>query len=164
MRTERGSELLSKDARSPSLFIYAVIDLASAPELSPVIMGQQWFQAQPLFTPETPIEVLSVGPWLSNTAHLPDLMPILDAYDEGVPWGFLVHASIDIVSLRRTLRRFNTVEIPNPRRTVLFRYWDPRVMATFLQVATRQQKTLLFEFIDRIEGPKGSFDARYDDI
>lgn len=127
--------------------------------MSPVVTGQQWFEAQPLFTPDSPIDVLAVGPWLANTAHLPDLLPLLEGLAEDVPWGFLVHTSIDIVSLRRVLRRFNAVEILGPRRTVLFRYWDPRVMATFLGVATRQQKSLLFEFIDRIEGPRGSFDV-----
>lgn len=154
---------LPQGKRSPSLFTYAVIDLAIAPEASPVVTGRQWYEAQPLFTPDTPIEVLAVGPWLANTAHLPELMPLLDGFESDLPWGYLVHASIDIVSLRRAFRRFNMVEIPDPRRMALFRYWDPRVMATFLDIATREQKTLLFEFIDRIEGPNGSFEAWYHD-
>ena len=108
-----------------------------------------------------PVELLAVGPWLADLARLPELRTAIGKLDGNAPWGYSVHASIDIVSLRHTLRRFNLVEMPEPRRTVLFRYWDPRVMRMFLEIATREQRALLFEFIDRIEGPGGKFDAWY---
>ena len=121
-----------------------------------MVTGRLSFEARPLFSPEVPFDLLAVGPWLANTAHLPLVEMGCDT-----PWGYFVHASIDIASLRYALLRFNLVELPNPRRTVLFRYWDPRVMKMFLEVATRDQRALLFEFIDRIEGPAGTFEAWY---
>ena len=124
-----------------------------------MVTGRLSFEARPLFSPEVPFDLLAVGPWLANTAHLPELRTTLVEMGCDTPWGYFVHASIDIASLRYALLRFNLVELPNPRRTVLFRYWDPRVMKMFLEVATRDQRALLFEFIDRIEGPAGTFEA-----
>lgn len=147
--------------RRPSLFTYAVIDLASAPELASIVTGRLGFEARPLFAQDMPVEVLAVGPWLADLAQVRDLRTAIDCLDGNVPWGYFVHTSVDIVSLRHTLRRFNLVELPNPRRNVLFRYWDPRVMKLFLEIATREQRLLLFEFIERIEGLEGKLDAWY---
>lgn len=141
------------------LFRYAVVDLASAPQLVPIVMGRLSAEAQPLLSPDFDRRILEVGPWLVDTAKVPELEPATETICPGVPWGYFVATSIDIVSLRRALRRYNVVELPDPEREVLFRYWDPRVMKVFLQIATRTQKRLLFEFIDRIESPYAGFDV-----
>lgn len=141
-------------------FRYAVVDLAAAPHLAPRVMGRLASDAQPLFAPTLAVEVLTVGPWIVDLRRVPELEPAINAQYAQAPWGFFVEASVDIVSLRRVLRRFNYVEIPAKAQPVLFRYWDPRVMQGFLKIATRAQLTFLFEFIDRLEGAAGLFDEK----
>ena len=123
-------------------------------------MGRMAEQAQPLFSPKLDIEILSVGPWIVNTMRVPELEETIDAKYANVPWGYFIDTTVDIVSLRRALRRYNYVEVPTQTNPVLFRYWDPRVMENFLKIATREQLRVLFEFIERFEGPPGTFDVK----
>lgn len=139
---------------------YAVIDLAAAPDLSKIVMGRLSQDAQPLFAPTLDVDILSVGPWITNVARIPELEPAIDAQYSSAPWGYFVETTVDIVSLRRAFRRYNYVKIPDREAPVLFRYWDPRVMRSFLSVATKEQFTVLFEFIDRLEGPAGMFNIK----
>jgi len=150
----------SEDASTVQSFRYAVIDLAVADQMRPKVLGRLRTEAETLFARNASRKVLEVGPWLVRLSQAPDIQRSLDALDPELPWGYYVYAAIDIVSLRQTLRRFNLVRLPEDGQEVLFRYWDPRVMRVFLQVANRDQRDKLFEFIDRIEAPDGSFDHR----
>ena len=138
-------------------FRYAVVDLAAAPALAPHVMGRLSQEAQTLFAPNMHVNILRVGPWLARLERVPELEAAIDALPPDTPWGYVLETSIDIVSLRRALRRYNYVRVPNQPKPVLFRYWDPRVMKTFISVATREQRDVLFEFINRIEGPGGLY-------
>lgn len=131
---------------------YAVVDLASAPKLRPIVMGRLAHEAQPLFSPKLDIRVLQVGPWLVDVARVPEFELAVDEQYTDAPWGYYVATSVDIVSLRRALRRYNYVQIPGYEEPVLFRYWDPRVMGVFIDVASRLQSTVLFEFLEEIDG------------
>ena len=82
-------------------FRYAVVDLASAPGLGKIVMGRLSREAQPLFAPDLAFDILAAGPWLADLNRLPELEPAIDAGFKGVPWGFYVETSGDIVSLRR---------------------------------------------------------------
>lgn len=139
---------------------FAVIDLAAAPLMGKHVMGRMAQDARPLFSPTLDVQVLAVGPWIVNLNRVPDFEPNVDALYADAPWGYFLETTVDIVSLRRALRRYNYVKIPTYQEPVLFRYWDPRVMGNFLNVANRLQRQVLFEFIDRIEGPAGEFDAK----
>jgi len=143
--------------RQKSLFRYAIIDLAAAPSLAPHVMGRLQADTMTLFARHLPAAVRSVGPWVVNIAKVARLEAAIDHLDCGQYWGYYVHSSIDIVSLRHTLRKLNLVNIPESERPVLFRYWDPRVMSVYLNVATKGQKRSLFEFIDKIDGTNPEF-------
>lgn len=150
----------ANNALSTELFRYVVIDLASIAELCPVIRRLRPSAAQPLFARTSAQELLDVGPWLVRLSNAPEVERTLANMSPEVPWGYYVQTSFDIISLRQTLRRFNMVRVAAPPREVLFRYWDPRVMRMFLEVADSRQRGAFFEFIDRLECPNGSFDAR----
>ncbi|MCF6233273.1 MAG: DUF4123 domain-containing protein [Rhodobacteraceae bacterium] len=147
-------------ALSTILFRYAVVDLAQAPLLGEHVMGRLAEEAQPLLSPKLDLEVLAVGPWIVELIRVPELEPAIDTKYGNAPWGYFIETTVDIVSLRRALRRYNYVEIPTQAQPVLFRYWDPRVMDNFLKVGTKLQLRVLFEFIDRLEGPSGMFDVK----
>jgi hypothetical protein len=51
----------------------------------------------------------------------------------GAHWGSFVVSPANLRSLRDHFRAFHTVELPD-QRTVLFRYYDPRVLRNFLPV------------------------------
>lgn len=117
-------------------------------------------EAVTLFAENTASRVLDAGPWVVHLAKAPEVARALERLDPSLPWGYYVHASIDLMSLRQTLRRFNLARLPNPDREVLFRYWDPRVMKAFLKIGSRSQRSKLFDFIDLIEAADGSFVGR----
>lgn len=140
-------------------FCYAVVDLASAQQLRPVIADQLPSVAEPLFAREFPRALLQVGPWLVRLSKAPEVERMLVEMGADLPWGYYVHSTFDIVSLRQSLRRFNLARLPDTQKEVLFRYWDPRVMRVFLDVATREQYRRLFELIEKLESPDGAFCA-----
>ena len=145
------------------LFKYAVVDLASAPQIYSHISPLLRSTAETLFVRKMPFRLLRNGPWLLKLSGSPQLEEAIIEVGAESHWGCFVHASIDIVSMRQTLRRFNLVQLPDAETEFLFRYWDPRVMRLFLEVATKEQRRRLFEFIDRIEAIDGSFDVRSTD-
>ncbi len=63
--------------------------------------------------------------------------------------GVLVLADIDIASLRDHFRRFLIVydECGQPMK---FRFYDPRVLRSFLQICSDKQYHLLFESVDQL--------------
>jgi hypothetical protein len=147
------------DTTKTEPFRYAVIDLAIAKGLRTGIAGLLPTAAEPLLAHKFPQDLLMVGPWLVRLSKAPAIKETLSEMAADVPWGYYVHSTFDIVSLRHSLRRFNLVQIPSVEREVLFRYWDPRVMRVFLDIATRKQRAKMFELIDQIEAADGSFHA-----
>lgn len=144
------------DTKSPPVvapFKYAVIDLASAAMLRPAVTNSRSSAATPLFAKELGREMLGVGPWLVRLSKAPEIERTLNGIDTEVSWGYYVYSTVDIVSLRQSLRRFNLVQVSKKSKPMLFRYWDPRVMRVFLDVATKEQQDRLFEWIERFEGP-----------
>ena len=139
---------------------FAVVDLASAEALAATIGALQPPQAETLLSREMPAKLLQVGPWLVDLNRCPQVAAALAELGKTVPWGYYVHSDVDLLSLRRGLRRFNLVTMPGFERPVLFRYWDPRVLRDFIAVATPAQRRQFMEWIARIESADGSFDLR----
>lgn len=136
---------------------FAVIDLAIAEGLRRPVMGLPRASAMPLFAWKMATAVLEVGPWLVRLADTREIDTALAVLGAERPWGYFVDSRETIVSLRQSLRRFNMATVPGAAKPVLFRYWDPRVMETFLRVATPEQREKLFDRIDRLHGPGGRY-------
>lgn len=141
-------------------FRYAVADLATAVELRPLVDRQPTSVAVTLLAQKQPRELLHVGPWLIRLSKAEQIEAVLEGYHQDVPWGYFLDSTFDIFSLRQSLRYFNLVRIEPEQKDVLFRYWDPRVMQVFLEVATQHQRKRLFEVIDRIDIGPFSYDAK----
>ena len=145
-------------------FRYAVVDLANAEALCSEIIDQFPAIAEPLLARDSPRQLLEVSPWLVQLSKAPQIADALETFDAEDPWGFYVYASIDLISLRQRLRRLNMARLPGEDREFLFRYWDPRVMKVFLEIATEHQLNNIFEWIDRIEGSPGTFSMDRSDL
>ena len=137
-------------------FRYAVIDLASCPALRPLVPKLLSAVAEPLLARNFALALLEVGPWIVHVADAPEVDRILTTYAPAVPWGYYIHADVDIVSLRQALRKFNLAKLDGVAREVLFRYWDPRVLSLFLTHASPVQRGRFMEWIRHIEWPDGT--------
>jgi hypothetical protein len=61
----------------------------------------------------------------------------------GAHWGVFVSTSADLRALRDHFREFHKVELPD-QRTVIFRYYDPRVLRIFLPVCNQSELAVFF--------------------
>ncbi len=61
----------------------------------------------------------------------------------GASWGIFVTSAARFSNVRRHLRRLLMVKLDDGRR-VYFRFYDPRVLRTFLPLCTARQAALLF--------------------
>lgn len=146
----------------PGAFRYAVIDLAAIPALRGKVPRLLSSVAEPLLARNLPAELLSVGPWLVDLAQAPDVAETLAVTGTRLPWGYYLISRVDLVSLRQALRKFNLAKLPDRKREVIFRYWDPRVLPTFLDHCTAAQRMRFLEWIDRVEFADGARRERAD--
>ncbi len=136
-------------------FRYAVVDLASAPTLRAVVLKLLPSVAEPLFARNSAAQVLEVGPWLIQLSDAPEVDRTIADLGPTVPWGYFLHSSIDILSLRQSLRKFNLAQVDGHPRPMLFRYWDPRVLRSFLNHTSPAQRARFLEWIDLVEWADG---------
>lgn len=59
------------------------------------------------------------------------------------PWGIFAVSDADLKTLRRHFRRFLTVQEPDGE-AVLFRYYDPRILAAFLPACNEEELAAFF--------------------
>lgn len=147
----------------PGSFRYVVIDLASAVALRPAVPRLLSSVAEPLLARNLPAQLLEVAPWLVDLSQAPEVAETLQTMGTRVPRGYYLVARIDLLSLRQALRKFNLAKLPDRKREVLFRYWDPRVLPTFLDHCTQAQRMRFMEWIDRVEFADGSRRERADE-
>jgi hypothetical protein len=108
--------------------IYAVLDAADAPAV-PVVMDDPHVEAQALYESNQNPALRLVAPYLVRLNA--GLMTWIRETLWSDHWGILVETDVDLKDLRRHLRRFLLVEDP-ASETLYFRFYDPRVLRTFL--------------------------------
>jgi hypothetical protein len=150
------SEQSRTGRQASGVFRYALVDLASAVPLRPVIPRLRSAIAEPLFARSQPLQLLEVGPWLVDLAEAPEVAATIAGFGADIPWGYYLHSKVDMISLRQSLRKFNLAQLAGSKKEMLFRYWDPRVIRIFLDGATPVQRARFLEWIDRIEWADGT--------
>jgi hypothetical protein len=65
----------------------------------------------------------------------------------GTHWGSFFLTQANLRTLRDHFRQFHTVQLPD-ERTVLFRYYDPRVLRTFLPVCNADELAVFFGSVE----------------
>ena len=128
--------------------VFAVLDGASAPKLV-----QTLHEHNPenccLYPGELKPDMAAVAPYLVRLEPGKEFTELILREGWGVHWGIFVVSSSDLRTLRDHFREFHKVELPD-QRTVIFRYYDPRVLRIFLPVCNETELTLFF-------GPVTSF-------
>lgn len=123
---------------------YVLIDSARLPGLYRSLADHQ---------DELPIRSLYQGDMASQLA---DVSPYLAALDPAAPfarhlieqswgesWAVFLHAEQDIDAVRRHCRRFTIVNSEDGK-ALLFRFYDPRVLRSFLPTCSEDQLASLF--------------------
>jgi len=123
-------------------FIYAVLDGARNLDTLPMLEESD-ASFLCVYTGRLDPEVAVTAPYLVELREEDDMFDII--FDEG--WGdsrgiFLV-SDHRLRSVRRHLRSLSYAEMPDGEM-VLFRFYDPRALRTFMPVATDEQRQAMF--------------------
>jgi hypothetical protein len=136
------SKLFADETRS----VYAVLDGASIPGLLAKL-----HQHQPdyscLYRGELPPEMAEVAPYLVHLQVNTEFTSWVTGEGWGKNWGIFALSSSDLRNLRQHFRGFLTVYDPNTR-PMLFRYYDPRVLRTYLPTCNSEELAAIFGPVD----------------
>ena len=128
--------------------VFAVLDGASAPGLV-----KQLYEHEPeyccLYRGELEPDIASVAPYLVRLEFGEKFAQLVMSEGWGAHWGIFARSTATLRALRDHFREFHTVELPD-QRTVLFRYYDPRVLRSFLPACNAAELGTFF-------GPVQSF-------
>lgn len=127
----------------PETRVYAILDGASAPRL-PQTLEQMEVESECLFRGELDPELALVAPYLA-VVQQPDHPFINWLLQEGwgQHWGVFAVSKADFRDLRMHLRTF--LKVYGPDLTPLyFRYYDPRVLRTYLPTCDEQESRTVF--------------------
>ncbi len=110
--------------------VFAVLDGASAPALVKAL-----YEHEPeyccLYRGELEPDIATVAPYLVRLEADAKFAELVLSEGWGAHWGIFIQSAANLRTLRDHFREFLTVALPD-HRTVLFRYYDPRVLRSFL--------------------------------
>jgi hypothetical protein len=122
--------------------VYTILDGASAPNLV-----KHLYEHEPeyccLYRGELEPDMATVAPYLVRLEPESKFTELVLADGWGAHWGIFVVSAANLRSLRDHFRAFHTVELPD-QRTVLFRYYDPRVLRNFLPACNTAELATFF--------------------
>lgn len=114
---------------------------------------------QSLFHGHSALEYENFAPYLLRVPPGSELLEILVAEGWGKSWGIYLTCARPFVEVRKHLRQFLMVEMPDGGQNY-FRFYDPRVLRAFLPVCTRAEVENFFGpvecyFVEDEEGERG---------
>lgn len=122
--------------------VYAVLDAARDPAIVAKLVASD-IPYTCLYEGRIPRELADVAPYLVKLRREHRFTRQLLESAWGKSWGIFARAPADLESLRRHLRRLLRVTDPQGR-TLIFRYYDPRVMRVYLPTCTTGELDAVF--------------------
>jgi pSer/pThr/pTyr-binding forkhead associated (FHA) protein len=143
--TDRQAAVLAHLRKMPAL--HAILDAARDPEILPRLKASRT-QFASLYEERDGDELATYGPWLAKVP--PDSAFLEDLVREGWgrSWGVYLMSGLSFPELRRHLRQFLLAKLPDGRQ-VCFRYYDPRVLRTYMPTCTPEEMTRFVGPIER---------------
>ncbi|MBZ5715390.1 immunity protein Tsi6 family protein [Nannocystis pusilla] len=89
-----------------------------------------------------------IAPYLVHLQPSSWLLERLVTEGWGDAWGLYVESGAGFDKVRRHFRQFLKVEVEGEARPMFFRFYDPRVLSTFVEVMTPEQKSELLKAVD----------------
>lgn len=121
---------------------FAVIDTAQDPALYGLVTQSRGHVC--LYSGKLAPVLAAAAPWL---VRLRPGEPLLEAWKKegrGKNWGIMCRSERTLPELRKHFRTFLQAQLPDAR-TVLFRFYDPRVFNTYIRAATPDERRPWFE-------------------
>jgi len=133
---------------------FAILDGASAPALVKNIYDHEPEYCC-LYRGELSPDIATIAPYLVRLEPGAKFTEWVLNEGWGVHWGVFLVSTGTLRILRNHFREFYTVELPN-QRTVLFRYYDPRVLRSFLPACNAAELAAFFGPVQKfvVEGEK----------
>ena len=122
--------------------VFALLDACDEPLIPPKVLSLG-NHAVSLYRGSAEQDYSSIAPYVAAVDQ--ELIDWIYENLDGTPWGYftLTEESCSLHELRKHFRRFLTVLLPD-RRAVLFRFYDPRVIKTFLETADQEELRAFF--------------------
>lgn len=137
--------------------LWAILDACDAPAVPARLKLLPPDRGGCLWSGEAREKYWGVAPWLAKVD-----VPLLDwvrATLWAEPWGLFVESRATADVLRKHLRRRLIAEDANGKR-MYFRFYDPRVLRTYLRTATPPERADLFGPVESLWGVYGEAGAR----
>ena len=122
--------------------LYAVLDCARNDGIYPAVIASGC-EFECLYTGELDAELAKAAPYLVKLERGHAFTDALIKNGWGDSWGIFLRASIPFKQVRRHLRTFLMVYDP-AIKPMYFRYYDPRVLRTFLPTCNSEQLATMF--------------------
>lgn len=126
----------------PEAGVYAILDGASAPEL-PQTLARFEVESECLFRGDLEPDLMLVAPYLAVVQPGHPFTEWLLREGWGKHWGIFAVSKADLRDLRMHLRTFLKVYGPD-LKPLYFRYYDPRVLRTYLPTCNEQESRTVF--------------------
>ncbi|OED39518.1 hypothetical protein AB833_15100 [Chromatiales bacterium (ex Bugula neritina AB1)] len=125
--------------------MFAILDACDEPRVPETVS---------ILGPDVAVSLYSGSAQRDNWAIAPYLININDKVLDWIinelwndPWGILISSSADLESLRSHLRKYLLVQ-DTQGEELYFRYYDPRVLLTFLRTMSAADATYFFGPVD----------------
>jgi len=155
-QTQRLLDLLFYRFEREGTSLYALVDAARERGIHDWIKASG-FEYSCLFTGQLSGDLLAASPYLLRIVPGSVTLPRLIDQGWGHSWGLFLAAHAGLVEVRRHLRRLLQIRTEN-RKRLFFRYYDPRVLRSFLPTCQPAQLAEVFGPIQRfdVESADGS--------
>ncbi|NMO16995.1 DUF4123 domain-containing protein [Pyxidicoccus fallax] len=156
-RTELPRLLQAEAAHRPGLHLYGIFDGARDPRIHRRVLDSRFPQAC-LYAGKLPLPLLEVAPYLVRLDAMHPLAVSLLDEAWGRSWGIFFTSTQGLEPLRRHFRKF--LKVRDERgKTLVFRYYDPRVLRVWLPTCNAAELDLFFEGIHRFHAESEAVDA-----
>lgn len=126
----------------PGATVYAVLDGASIPDLLPALARWQ-VESLCLFRGELEPDVAQTAPYLAVVQPETPFTDWVLGEGWGKHWGIFAVSNTNFRTLRQHFRSFLMVYTPDDK-PVYFRYYDPRVLRTYLPTCHAKELQTVF--------------------
>jgi len=126
---------------------YAVLDAARSRRVLRLVRERRE-SARILYEGPVAPDIAEVAPYLVPAARGTGVAEEIVGLGWGDAWGIFCVSAAGPDELRRHLRRFLTVRTEK-RKTLLFRFYDPRVLRVYLPTCTRTELKTFFGPVER---------------
>ena len=145
----------------PEQSVYAVLDGASFSNL-PAELTHHKAEYVCLYRGELEADIAIVAPYLVSLPPGANITPwVLKQIGRNNP-GIFIHTRVPVYELRKHLRTFLMIKDVNDQQ-VYFRYYDPRVLRSYIPSCNAEEKKTLFGPISHyfVENKEGNQLVRY---